>query len=258
MTTTIFNSLDQYNYNYDTQNRINSSSNTNSAANSPQIRNVDKLANLASRTILHTKLSTSSTNAAAVAKGLALENSVTGTNYPRNERDKQAEEFKSKDDASKLPKSRTDLELKHLYFIALPDFEGELAVGIGRVVKRVMTGEIVTKGEGEWLARRGWSSEPTSDSFRWAKSPMFDAYMVAGKVARNEHPISDFLPVDVELTEGSTHDKTSGLSSKKQRFCVVAKCVARLRHFCEYVRPDLINLQAAESSDGVKRPRRSE
>ena len=71
--TTIFNGLDQYSYNYDAQNRINSS-NSNSTSNSPQIRNVDRLANLASRTVLHTKLSTSSTNAAAAAKEHKLRN----------------------------------------------------------------------------------------------------------------------------------------------------------------------------------------
>lgn len=58
--------------------------------------------------------------------------------------------------------------------------------------------------------------------------------------ACGEHPIADFLPVQVELTDGSSHDASKSLAYKKQRFCITGKCVARLREFCSRVRPDLI------------------
>ena len=61
---------------------------------------------------------------------LALENSVTGTNYPKRDREKQSETYKMQVAVSQLPNSRSTVKLKELYFIALPHFEGEFAVGV--------------------------------------------------------------------------------------------------------------------------------
>ena len=69
---------------------------------------------------------------------------------------------------------------------------------------------------------------------------MFDAYKVSGRIVVNEHPIDDFLPIQVELTDGSHHDASKVLSDKKQRFCLNSKCILRLREFCVRVRPELI------------------
>eukprot|EP00964_Phaeocystis_antarctica_P103343 scaffold68631_cov36-Phaeocystis_antarctica.AAC.1 len=70
---------------------------------------------------------------------------------------------------------------------------------------------------------------------------MFDAFKDGWKVATNEHPVADFLPVRVELTEGSMHAKSSSLTNKQQRFCLQASCVVRLKEFCALVRPELLN-----------------
>ena len=178
----------------------------------------------------------------AVQKGLALENSVTGSNHPKRAREKEAETYKTRLEVSAMTRSLSQIESKKLYFLALPNFEGEMAVGVGRVSKLI--GE--TRGEVEWLLRRGWSDDDKSPGYEWAKSPMLDAYLVNGKVQRNEHPLEDFLPVQVELTEGSNHNDSKVLSHKSQRFCISAKCVVRLKEFCTLVRPELIKLTASK------------
>jgi hypothetical protein len=181
----------------------------------------------------------------AIQKDLPLENSVTGTNHPKKARDKAAEAYRTRLEVSQLPRSLPCVvELKQLYFIALPEFEGEMSVGIGRVCKLVEAGEQVTAATVEWLQRRGWSNTPKETGFYWGKSPMFDAFKDGWKVATNEHPIADFLPVRVELTEGSVHAKSSSLTHKQQRFCLQASCVVRLKEFCALVRPELLNNQA--------------
>ena len=193
------------------------------------------------------------TSTATIQKGLALENSVTGSNYPRRARDKDAEIYKTKVHASELPHSLSSVESNTLYFIALPDFEGEMAVGVGRVSKCIMAGEKVASAEVEWLVRRGWSADPTAAGFNWGTSPMFDAYKPDGRVAKNEHPIADFLPVEVELTDGSTHNAHVSLADKRQRFCITSKCVSMLREFCYHVRPELITKKDSEPQAKKKR-----
>ena len=174
-----------------------------------------------------------------------MENSVTGTNHPKRDREKAAEAHKTSVEVSQLRPSLVSVEMKQLYFIALPEFEGEMSVGIGRVCKLVMAGEQLTAAAVEWLARRGWSNEPTEPGFKWGRSPMFDAFKDGGRgVATNEHPIADFLPVKVELTEGSAHSEPASLAHKNQRFCLQHSCVVRLREFCMRVRPELLNKQA--------------
>jgi len=177
--------------------------------------------------------------AVSIDKGLALQNSVTGTNYPKRARDKEAETFKMQTEISQLPQSFSVVELRQLYFIALPEFEGELAVGVGRPCKQTGKDD-EAKFEVEWLARRGWSNDPSDKGFRWANSPMFDVFKDGSRVAKNTHPLSDFMPIEVELTVGSNHEEDLSLGSSVQRYCITAKCVGRLREFCTRSRPDLI------------------
>ena len=101
--------------------------------------------------------------------------------------------------------------------------------------------------------RRGWSNKPAEPGFFWATTPMFDAYIAGHKVAVNEHPLEDFLPVDVELTAGSVHDQAAGLSKKGQRFCVSSRCVKQLRDFCELVRPELVSPHGAHPKKRQKK-----
>ena len=138
--------------------------------------------------------------------------------------------------------------MKQLYFIALPDFEGELSVGIGHVCKLNGSGEQATAATVEWLQRRGWSKNPDERGFHWGKSPMFDPFKEGFRIATNEHPLADFLPVRVELTEGSVHQPAVSLTNKQQRFCLQASCVARLKEFCALVRPELLNKPAKRKS----------
>ena len=193
----------------------------------------------------------SSSTSSGLAKGVALENSVTGTNHPKRNRERDLEAYKMQVAVSQLPLALSTLEVGELYFIALPDFEGEMSVGMGRVSSLSIVNGKVASAQVEWLTRRGWSNDVKDKGFPWLASPMFDPYKPDGKVAKNTHPICDFLPVIVELTEGSMHIKGKILADKKQRFCVVAKCVDRLREFCVTVRTEL-----RKQSSSAKKPRR--
>ena len=109
--------------------------------------------------------------------GSASNNTSTRANpahisISKRERDKDADNYKTKVNASQLPHSLSTLELKKLYFIALPAFEGEMAVGVGGVSNCIMSGDKVVKGQVEWLIRCGWSADPTAPGFNWATSPM--------------------------------------------------------------------------------------
>lgn len=181
----------------------------------------------------------SSSAPAEIQKGLALQNSVTGTNHPKRNRDKDADTYKTQLQVSTLPRCLADVELKKLHFVALLSFEGEMAVGVGRVSARITSGSVLA-AEVEWLVRRGWSDDRKKVGFLWGKSPMFDPYKPDGRVAKNKHPITDFLPVEVELTEGSTHNQAKSLTNSKQRFCITNRCVVRLREYCTHVRKELI------------------
>ena len=192
-------------------------------------------------------------SSSSIEKGHALQNNVTGTNHPKRARDKDAETYKMQVEVSKMEMSRSNLEVKQLYFIALPEFEGELSVGLGRVTACTMAESSVVGAKVEWLARRGWSNDPKATGFVWAVSPMFDAYMESGRVATNEHPIADFLPIDVKLTDGSTHLENFSLRHKSQRFCVKYDCVTELREFCTRHRPDLVNPAATSKAQGKRR-----
>ena len=180
-----------------------------------------------------------STSSAPVEKPLALANSVTGSNHPKRARDKDAETYNMQLEVSQLPRSLSNVALRKLYFVALPDFEGEMSVGVGRPCKQIATGD-GAKFEVEWLARRGWSNDPTDAGFAWASSPMFDVCKDGHHVAKNTHPVCDFLPIEVELTGKSNHREDLSLGNALQRFCVTAKCVGRLREFCTRSRPALI------------------
>ena len=194
----------------------------------------------------------SSSSPAEIQKGLALENSVTGTNHPKRLRDKDAEVYKTQVEVSSLPRHLADVEVKHLYFVALPSFEGEMAVGLGRVSARITSGS-TRAADVEWLVRRGWSDVEDQPGFLWGKSPMFDPYKVQGRVAKNEHPLTDFLPVEVELTDGSTHIQAKSLTHAKQRFCITHRCVVRLREYCRVVRTELIRLEHGATGGQRKR-----
>eukprot|EP00964_Phaeocystis_antarctica_P014830 scaffold8185_cov33-Phaeocystis_antarctica.AAC.1 len=65
----------------------------------------------------------------AIQKDLPLENSVTGTNHPKKAREKAAEAYRTRVEVSQFPPSLPSVvQMKQLYFIALPEFEGEMSV----------------------------------------------------------------------------------------------------------------------------------
>eukprot|EP00965_Chrysotila_dentata_P009687 315536-Pleurochrysis_carterae.AAC.1 len=59
-----------------------------------------------------------------------------------------------------------------LYFVAIPSFEGEMRIGLGRAEELQECGRIMSIG---WLQRRVWSNEPSHGGFCWPDTPSFDA-----------------------------------------------------------------------------------
>ena len=72
------------------------------------------------------------TSTSSVPRGLALENAVYGTSHPKAAYEKEKEEYDLKVHVRSLPRSLKQLQEKQLYFVTLPNPEGEFSVVIPR------------------------------------------------------------------------------------------------------------------------------
>ena len=136
-----------------------------------------------------------------------------------------------------------------MYFIALCDPEGEYRVGIGRVTKCICADSDRPDGaEVEWLARKGWSADAAQKGFRWGANPVFQPSRVRGQIQESTEPQTSFLPIPVELTQGSTYDASKKLTDKCQSMTKLTKaCVNTLHEFCTTKRPELLVTHDSES-----------
>ena len=198
---------------------------------------------------------------------LALANRVTGPNNPPNQRKRAKVSHAMQCNVRALPKSCPTVEVGQLCFIALAHCEGELSVGIGRVV----TAPTGTVGDDpttrlvavEWLTRKGWSNDPDHKNFPWNANPTFEPDLVeeqgpeGGKRKKGivkvctsyEEPLAGFLPVGVDMSSTNI-DATVPLSAdlNSGQFLRLKKaCVDRLREFLSVHRPELIETVLGQS-----------
>eukprot|EP00965_Chrysotila_dentata_P175015 5777672-Pleurochrysis_carterae.AAC.1 len=71
-----------------------------------------------------------------------------------------------------------------LYFVHVPEFEGELRVGLGRAEAELS--EDGTKRRVNWLQRRAWSNDPAQDGLTWPSTPNFEVVREANS-RRTKH-----------------------------------------------------------------------
>eukprot|EP00965_Chrysotila_dentata_P130651 4319732-Pleurochrysis_carterae.AAC.1 len=132
----------------------------------------------------------------------ALYSGVTGINNPMEEVKRKALQTQQRDkriDASLT--HRDSVEVGELFLVGVTDcFEGQLAVGIGRIVAPVSAdGEEMVK----WLQRVGTSSNPASRGYAWTESPTFVGPQPPCAGEQNLQPLTDVLPCPVSLTKKS-------------------------------------------------------
>ena len=130
---------------------------------------------------------------------------------------------------------RPEIKAGRLVFVSLDAFEGELRVGLGRVVQQ--------KGDDQteiaWCERIGWSNDRTKKGFLWNNNPSFRAYRPKRRVVIDTHPNIDLLPVPVTLTTHSHHSPALSLADKKQKLRLEKPCVQLLYSFLRQHRPEL-------------------
>eukprot|EP00965_Chrysotila_dentata_P255040 6212079-Pleurochrysis_carterae.AAC.1 len=154
----------------------------------------------------------------ARAVDAAIYNGVTGLNNPKRVKKKavQAQQRDTCIDSSGV--SRESVNVGELVFVGVPDcFEGELAVGLGRVVAPASSeGEVMV----EWLQRVGVSCDPLHRGYAWTGSPRFVALLDANtrRVQQNLQPLTDVLPCPVRLTTKSEqrYQPDKSLAHRKQ------------------------------------------
>ena len=187
------------------------------------------------------------TVATARPRALPLVNGVTGLNYPSGDHSKALLAERASAAVAIMPsRIATPLELK-LYFIALCAPEGEYRVGIGRVTRCIPGGG---GGEVEWLARKGWSANAAHAGFRWGANPVFQASLdERRRIQESTEPQTSFLPIPVELTQGSTYDASKRLTDKCQSIKLTKACVNTLHEFCTTKRSELLVTHDSESDE---------
>jgi hypothetical protein len=187
------------------------------------------------------------TVATARPRALPLVNGVTGLNYPSGDHSKALLAERASAAVAIMPSHiATPLELK-LYFIALCAPEGEYRVGIGRVTRCIPGGG---GGEVEWLARKGWSANAAHAGFRWGANPVFQASLdERRRIQESTEPQTSFLPIPVELTQGSTYDASKRLTDKCQSIKLTKACVNTLHEFCTTKRSELLVTHDSESDE---------
>eukprot|EP00965_Chrysotila_dentata_P210068 6185660-Pleurochrysis_carterae.AAC.1 len=133
----------------------------------------------------------------------AIYNGVTGINNPKRAK-KKAVLVQQRDasiDSSGL--FRESVGVGELVFVGVPNcFEGELAVGLGRVIAPVSPEHEVMV---EWLQRVRLSSDPSHRGYAWTCSPTSTALLDHNtrRVQQNLQPFTDMLPCPVTLTKKS-------------------------------------------------------
>eukprot|EP00965_Chrysotila_dentata_P257123 6212775-Pleurochrysis_carterae.AAC.1 len=181
---------------------------------------------------------------------LALINNVTGINYPTNVRQAARTQQQMSTAVREMPMSAPGVEMGRLYFISIPDFEGELRVGVGR--REQESGVEMDRGMVAWLQRYGWSNNPAKRGFSWAAAPQFvvarSGLRQRGAPMRNTEPLSSFLPVPVTLTSTSTYNPSLPLTDPQQKIRVCKQSVDSLKEFCRQKCPELIRTAAQAQS----------
>eukprot|EP00965_Chrysotila_dentata_P206569 6183608-Pleurochrysis_carterae.AAC.4 len=137
---------------------------------------------------------------------LPLVNNLTGLNSSTGARQTARSQQQVKASVREMPILAPEVERGSSYFIAIPDFEGELRVGIGR--REDENGVEADRVLVAWLQRTGWSNDPGRRDFRWSGTPKLvvarRGLLQRAAPMRNPEPLSSFLPVPVKLTCAST------------------------------------------------------
>ena len=190
-----------------------------------------------------------------IHRGLAFENSVTGENHPRGERDRDAEKFKLQRRVAALPdvSDKKQVPEGSLQFISLAHMEGAYAVGIGRVVQHLAPSLGGQKVRVQWLGRTHMDPKPGSKGFAWPQNARFVAHKdKTGHFVRSDIKLADILPVPVLLTLTSQHDASRPLSHPCQKLALTKACRDALHEYLALVRPNLMHVSVQGGGGGVE------
>ena len=180
---------------------------------------------------------------------LALWNSVTGIERPKNERRKAV---KLVTERARVDSMHLSLDLKEmkqmvkadkrLFFIKLAHFEGDFKVGICHIDSIEENGEVAVS----WYVWVKGSAKKTRVG--WGPNPRFQPYKQPGsrKVCKTVEDFDVFLPVPVQPTKSSKLPTEGSIANSTIR--LTKQCVDQLRDFCHVRRPDLVAVTTAEGS----------
>ena len=110
-----------------------------------------------------------------------------------------------------------------LYFIVTPEevLEGRLRIGLAEATEDMLAADGATVSV-SWFHRREWSN---LQRFHWSVTPFFDRAADPADLCQRyitREPLSDFLPIPVDLTPAST----------KQKPRILSGCVRLLTELC--------------------------
>eukprot|EP00965_Chrysotila_dentata_P203929 6182032-Pleurochrysis_carterae.AAC.4 len=166
---------------------------------------------------------------------------VTGINNPKRSKRKAMRTQQRDERVDAVGLSRDSVSVGELVFVGVPDcFEGELAVGFGRVVASLTEDNEVMV---QWLQRVGVRSDPSQRGYAWTGSPTFVALMEANsrRVQQNLQPLKDVLPCLAGLTTQSArrYSANKPLPHKNQHIRVTQESITFLVEFCKNRLPHL-------------------
>lgn len=153
---------------------------------------------------------------------LAVQNGVTGRNYPRKDKSKGTQEIKRRDAVRSLPEHLDAVTVGMLVFICVEKHsaEGELAIGLARAMQNCHT-------DGEcrfmWFVRKEWCAKERRH--KWSNSPTFRVAAdpsTPGRPYVTKEKMCKVAPVKVVLTE----------KSKKDLPRLDAECTRTIKEFC--------------------------
>ena len=180
---------------------------------------------------------------------LALWNSVTGIERPKNERRKAVKlvSERARVDSMDLSLDLEEMEQmieadKRLFFIKLAHFEGDFKVGICHVDSIEENGEVAVS----WYVWVKGSAKKTRVG--WGPNPRFQPYKQprSRKLCKTVEDFDVFLPVPVQPTKSSKLPTEGSITNSTIR--LTKQCVDQLRDFCHVRRPDLVAETTAEGS----------
>ena len=206
--------------------------------------------------------------APTVPMPLALLNGVTGPHNLPTAKVRAKKQATMQENVQLASRSASNVEVGKLYFIALDHPEGELRVGLGRVAT-ALSGQDgddpnTRSTRIEWLKRRGWSNDHTTQGYLWAKGPTFEPSTiqetpaVTGQKSKRrkrvtlsiqatDETLDQILPLLPQLTKASTIDPTQALSMKQKQFVrLTTACTLHLREFLRVHRPELVEKGGGE------------